>query len=75
MPSMPLARKASVGLPVSSSASISGAKQLGEPDSLSPHVRSVRLTMTAVSPERARRSGRTARSTISFISYGTPGTA
>ena len=49
------------------------ARRSSSPLSLSPHVRSTRLTMTDGSPERRRRSGSTARSTISFISCGTPG--
>ena len=67
-PSMPLARKASVGLPTSSKRSISDARVSARPDSLSPHVRKVRLTITAVSPDRSRRSGMIARASISFIS-------
>ena len=50
-------------------------QQLGQPDSASPHVRRVRLRIVAVTPARATRSGMTARSTISRISWGTPGTA
>ena len=60
MPSMPLARNAIVGLPTASSASMRRASRSASPDSLSPHVRSTRLTMTDVSPERRRRSGRIA---------------
>jgi hypothetical protein len=40
-----------------------------------PQVRSVLLTMTARSPDRLRRSGSTARRTISRSSSGTPGRA
>jgi hypothetical protein len=74
-PSTPLARKASVGLPVRSRYSMRSASTSARPDSLSPHVRRVRLTMAASMPERCRRSGRTAFAMISRISYGTPGTA
>jgi hypothetical protein len=45
------------------------------PLSLSPQVFSTRLAITPLSPLRARRSGMTARSSMSFISWGTPGTA
>ncbi|CAB4734497.1 unannotated protein [freshwater metagenome] len=74
MPSQPLARNASVGLPASSSRSMIPSRRSLSPLSLSPHVRSVRDTMMLGSPERRRRSGRTARSSMSFISCGTPGT-
>ena len=75
MPSHPLARNASVGLPSASSRSMTGSSRSFSPLSLSPHVRRVRLTMTLASPLRASRSGSTARWTMSFISCGTPGTA
>ena len=72
IPSMPLARKAMVGFVcVSTRDEIISARL----DSATPHVRSVRLRITASSPDLARRSGTTARSSISFISWGTPGTA
>ena len=72
MPSMPLARKAIVGFDCESTrAAIISASV----DSATPHVRNTRLKITACSPDRARRSGMTARSTISCISWGTPGTA
>ena len=45
------------------------------PLSLSPHVRSTRLTITDGSPLRRSNSGRIARSNMSRISWGTPGTA
>ena len=45
------------------------------PLSLSPHVRRTRLAIADVSPLRARKSGRIARSNISNSSHGTPGTA
>src|SRR6185436_15326151 len=75
IPSQPLARNANVGLPASSSLAINGSSRSLSPLSLSPHVRRVRLAISPVSPDRRRRSGNTARSTISFISCGTPGTA
>ena len=72
MPSMPLARKAIVGLVwTSTRAEIISARV----DSATPHVRKVRLMITACSPDRCWRSGITALSTISCISWGTPGTA
>ena len=45
------------------------------PDSDVPQVFSERDTIALFSPDRASRSGRTVSSTISCISYGTPGTA
>ena len=45
-----------------------GSSSSATRDSLSPHVRSTRLTITWRVPERAVRSGSTARSSISFIS-------
>ena len=74
-PSMPLARKASVGPPSVSRRSISSARSSASPDSDWPHVRSVRDRMTLAIPARRFRSGRTVPSTIWRISQGTPGTA
>ena len=54
---------------------MSGASRSLSPLSLSPQVRSTRLAITAASPERRRRSGSTARSSISYSSWGTPGVA
>ncbi len=45
------------------------------PDSDWPQVRRVRLRITELKPARRARSGSTVPVTISFISYGTPGTA
>ncbi len=75
MPSMPLARKATVTVPPSSNASSRGASRSASVDSLMPQVRRVRLAITVRRPWRASRSGITARCTISRISWGTPGTA
>lgn len=77
MPSMPLAWKAMVGAPgpASSSAFMWSPRRSAMDDSASPHVRTTRLRMTSVTPLRDRRSGRMARSSISTISWGTPGTA
>ena len=69
------AGEASVGVPAVSRSSITGSSRSLSPLSLSPHVRSVRLTMTDASPLRRSRSGNTARASMSFISCGTPGTA
>jgi hypothetical protein len=71
-PSIPRAKKAIVGLVWPSTR---WAISSDSPDSDVPHVRSVRLTIVDRSPDRASRSGSTARATISFISRGTPGTA
>ena len=61
-----------VGLPpAASSAAIRGASSSARPDSLIPHVRTTRLTITDASPcsaIRRRRSGSTARVNISYIS-------
>ena len=65
MPSQPLARNASVGLPTWSSSSMIGCKRSLRPLSLSPHVRSTREAIFRCSPERANKSGRIARSYIS----------
>ncbi len=55
------------------------ARVSARPDSLIPQVRITRLAMTpVVSPRsaiRPTRSGAMARSNMSDISYGTPGTA
>src|SRR6266540_999218 len=64
-PSTPLARKASVHVPASSRCSMRSARRSASPDSLSPHVRNVRLMITADVPERRRRSGSTAAVMIS----------
>ena len=74
MPSMPLARNASVGLPASSNSSMRPASISARPDSLWPHVRSTRLSMVALTPARRCRSPSTVPFIISRISYGTPGT-
>ena len=68
MPSMPLARNAIVGLPTVSSASTRGPTISASVDSAVPHVRSVRLRMTEVSPDRRFRSGSTTAPTIACIS-------
>ena len=47
-PSQPLARNASVGVPGASSRSITSSSRSFSPLSLSPHVRSTRLAITAV---------------------------
>ena len=75
MPSHPLAKNASVGLPTLSSCSITPKRRSFNPLSLSPHVRSTRLEITDAEPERISKSGNIARSNISYNSYGTPGTA
>ena len=74
-PSPPEARNASVAVPVRSSSSMRSASSSARPDSDSPQVRRVRLPMTAPTPARRCRSGRTVPVIISFISQGTPGTA
>ena len=52
------------------------ASSSARPDSLIPHVRRVRLRITALTPGPPLAGrGSPARSTISFISCGTPGTA
>ena len=53
IPSMPLAKKASVGLPILSNWSIRSARTSARPDSLFPQVRSTRLRMTVRSPDRS----------------------
>ena len=75
MPSMPLAWKASVGLPSTSSSSMRGASSSARPDSVWPQVRSTRLRITALTPARRCRSGSTVPRSIVCISCGTPGTA
>ena len=55
---MPLARKASVGLPIASSSSMRPASSSARRDSLCPQVRSTRERMTRVKPARRVRSGR-----------------
>ena len=77
IPSIPLARNAMVsgGAPGRSSASRRDEIRSASVDSAIPHVRSTRLRIVAMVPVRATRSGRIARSSMSFISYGTPGTA
>ncbi len=76
MPSMPDARNAMVGAPGwPSSSSRRGASCSARADSARPQVRSTRLRMVARCSERSTRSGSTARSTMSAISCGTPGTA
>jgi hypothetical protein len=71
-PSIPDARNAMVGFVCASTRS---ATISARADSATPHVRSVRLTITWAEPDRRRKSGTTARSIISCISCGTPGTA
>ena len=69
-PSMPLARKASVGAPgpAESRETMWSASFSASPDSLSPHVRRVRERITATVPARRARSGSTAPETISCSS-------
>ena len=75
MPSHPLAKNARVGLPTPSSCSITPKRRSFNPLSLSPHVRNTRLEITEAEPDRTNKSGKIARSNISYSSYGTPGTA
>ena len=72
-PSIPLARNASVGLPVIERRDPVASNSASR-DSLSPHVRSTLLMITAVTPDDGR-SGMIAAATIVRISCGTPGTA
>ncbi len=74
-PSMPMARNAIVGFDLASRASIRPAIRSPRVDSASPHVRIMRLRITAVEPDRRLRSGMTPRPSISSISIGTPGMA
>ena len=68
MPSQPLARNASVGLPSVSSSEMIGSSFSFSDDSLSPQVRRTRLEMTEASPLRDNKSGNTARANMSCIS-------
>ena len=72
IPSIPDARKAMVGFVCRSTRWPMSSARV---DSAVPHVRSMRLTITDRGPARRCRSGTTARSTMSRISAGTPGTA
>ncbi len=69
-PSIPLAKKASVGAPgpAPSSSVMWSASRSARPDSLSPQVRSVRDRMTATVPARRARSGRIAPAMMICIS-------